>query len=235
MKKYNELTEEDISANLNEFITGNGKNKGRRPSERYTSFDYCYNYFQSFNEKDRLMELVNSGNIQTSCFQLAFYLASWGMFSRKSYLLEKSVKYFERVIFRIIELDNAVWKIDADKYNDINMEKLIICYNEIAQALGIHHKPSVVLVTKIMLGIFGNVPAFDSRFRECFQIYAFNAKVLNRIAEFYVRNKEIIDKYASSIKTLDFKTCQETARVYTKAKIIDMIGFIQGGKKEVNK
>ena len=52
---------------------------GRKPNERYTSFDYCYNYFQAFRESGEVSALATPTNIQVSCLQLGFYLASWGM------------------------------------------------------------------------------------------------------------------------------------------------------------
>ncbi len=40
---------------INAFMKGRGRNKGRKPYERYASFDYCYNYFYSFyKELDRI-------------------------------------------------------------------------------------------------------------------------------------------------------------------------------------
>ena len=66
----------DINKSLNQFIEGQGKNKGRKPDERYASYDFCYNYFYSFYKRNKLSELANEKNIQMSCLQLAFYLAS---------------------------------------------------------------------------------------------------------------------------------------------------------------
>ena len=36
----------DIKKSFNQFLEGNGKNKGRKPDERYASFDFCYNYYR---------------------------------------------------------------------------------------------------------------------------------------------------------------------------------------------
>jgi hypothetical protein len=53
------------------------------------------------------------------------------------------------------------------------------------------------------------------------------------IKSFYKKdgNKKIIDRYSKTIHTYDFLSSKETKRNYTKAKIIDMIGFIEGQKK----
>ena len=67
-----------IKKSINQFLKGNGKNKGRFSDERYSSFDYCYNYFHLFHKENKLSELANKRNLQMSCLQIGFYLASWG-------------------------------------------------------------------------------------------------------------------------------------------------------------
>lgn len=57
----------------------------RLPNQRYSSFDYCYNYFYSFYKVNKISELANEKNLQNSCLQLGFYLASWGMFRPSSF------------------------------------------------------------------------------------------------------------------------------------------------------
>jgi hypothetical protein len=78
----------DIEANLKAYL-------GRRePRARYTSFDYCFNYFQSHREGGRLLELLRGDALQLSCLHLGFYLASWGMLRGSSELLQRSVRNF---------------------------------------------------------------------------------------------------------------------------------------------
>lgn len=93
----------DISGNIKLFRDGSGKSGGRKPQERYASFDYCYNYFQSFRESGNISDLKNSQNIQTSCLHLGFYLASWGMLRGSSFLLEKSAKFYQPLIETVAE------------------------------------------------------------------------------------------------------------------------------------
>ena len=78
-----------------------------------------------------------------------------------------------------------------------------------------------------MLGVFGNVPAFDNNFRKGFGCHSFGKKNLTMIKKFDDEHKAQID--AKVIYTFDFNGT-ETKRQYTKAKIIDMIGFIKGQK-----
>ena len=222
----------NISENLASFMEGQGKNKGKQPSERYASFDYCFNYFQSFRGRNTVSELADARNIQTSCLQLGFYLASWGMLRGSSFLLEKSVKFYEPLIRNIAKFDKRIWEIDVDAYTEENMDILIACKQMIVESLGEKYKPSDTLITKIMLGVFGNVPAFDDFFRKGFGAHSFIKKSLRLINRFYEVNKSEIDKF--EIYTFDYTTGLITNQKYTKAKIIDMIGFMEGLNKKTS-
>lgn len=221
----------DIKRNLQLFDEGLGKkNRGRHAGERYASFDYCFNYFQSFREANKISRLVEPRHRQLSCLQLGFYLASWGMLRGSSFLLEKSIRFYEPLIEGIATFDKRVWNIDADGYDEANIELLLDCREMIVESLGRQYKPSDTLVTKIMLGVFGNVPAFDDFVRTGFGIHSFGKKSLLILANFYRENKSVIDRV--KIYTFDAATDEPTNRRYTKAKIIDMIGFIEGINKK---
>ena len=216
----------DIKKSFNQFLEGNGKNKGRKPDERYASFDFCYNYFYSFYKHRKLSELANKENLQMSCLQIGFYLASWGMMRGSSFLLEKSVRNFSNLIITISKMNSKLWEIDVSDYNEENISLLLDCKQQIINALGKENKPSDTLVTKIMLGVFANIPAFDQYFRKSLKVHSVNKKSLFKIKEFYIQNKEDFDSF--KIHTFDFLTSSETNYIYTKAKLIDMCGFIAG-------
>lgn len=219
----------NIEKNITQFIEGKGKNGGRHPIERYASFDYCYNYFQSFRERGCIDKIANKDNMQTSCLHLGFYLASWGMLRGSSFLLEKSIKCYEPLIINIAKFDKRIWEIDADSYTDENIKLLIKCRDMICKSLGNGSNLTDTLTTKIMLGVFSNVPAYDDFFRKGLNVHSFGKKTLKMIAKFYKENKEIIDKY--QIYSFDFSTNKASKRKYTKAKIIDMACFIEGQNK----
>jgi hypothetical protein len=217
----------NIAGNIKQFLEGKGKNKGRHPDARYASFDYCFNYFQSYRESKFTYKISDDNNIQASCYQLGFYLASWGMFRGSSFLLETSVRYLMPLIDNIANFDNKVWAIDADSYSKENVELLLECKKMIISSLGKGNNPTDTLITKIMLGVFGNVPALDDNFCKGLKIRkSLDRHSLAFVAEFYQKHKPIIDQY--EIPTLDFNSGKETSRKYTKAKLIDMIGFIEG-------
>ncbi|WP_414469269.1 hypothetical protein [Methanobacterium sp. ACI-7] len=214
-----------IERYINQFLDGKGKDKGRKPDERYASFDYCYNYFYSFYKQNKLHELSDDENLQNSCLHLGFYLASWGMMRGSSFLLQKSVKNYKNLIEVISKADPRLWEIDVDNYNEKNIKLLLNCKEEINKAFG-KDTPTDTLITKIMLGVFANVPAFDQYVQKSLKVYKLNEKSLWKIKEFYDQNKTVIDSF--NIPTYDFLNGEETDILYTKAKLVDMCGFMEG-------
>jgi len=198
-----------------------------QPTERNASFDYCFNYFQQFKDNGTIDQLANPQNMQTSCLQLGFYLASWGMYRGSAPLLQKSVKFFEPLIHYIASTPLELWEIDANNYSFANIQLLLKSRNDIAYAL-YPCGATDTLATKVMLGVFGNVPAFDSAFKYGFNVSTFGRLALEKISQFYSENYNFIDNF--KIPTIDFISGEPTKRLYTRAKVIDMIFFIEGLK-----
>lgn len=194
---------------------------------RYASFDYCYNYFHPSSGNDLL------GDMEKSCLALGFYLASWGMFRGSSFILEKSAKNFENLIAYIASQDSCAWSIDVDSYTSENIEFLLSQYNEIRTILVPQNTSHLTLVTKIMLGVFGSVPAYDRFFKQTFGsvfkgecgFSSLNTKSLYCLSKFYQSNKLVIDQVSSNRTTVDFSSGVATKLPYTKAKVVDMYGF----------
>lgn len=214
----------NIEKSIELYIEGRGKNNGRKPNERYASFDYCYNYFYTFYKENQISEIASDENIQMSCLHLGFYLASWGMMRGSTLLIEKSVRYLKELVIAISKMDPIFWEIDVDKYDDKNIQLLLDCKEIINKALVGEKDPTDTLITKIMLGFFASVPAFDQYVSKSLGVSKLNKNSLEKIGRFYDQNKEIIDNY--DIHTYDFLTGEETDIIYTKAKIIDMCGFM---------
>lgn len=216
------MTRTDIELIVNKFKAQS------IPDHRYTSFDYCYNYFRTTTD------LTN--DIEKSCLTLGFYLASWGMFRGSSFLLQKSLKHFQATIEYVATLDDSIWNIDVDNYNETNIQTIIKIYKDIKERLILNDNSDLTLITKILLGVFGFVPAFDNYFCNTFRVISegqngfrkINIKSLTFIKKFYEANKGSIDKLSAETFTTDFLTGQKTTTNYPKAKIIDMYGFTVG-------
>lgn len=237
-KEINFLNPKEIKKNIDSFEDGlfYAKDEGRHPLARYASFDYCFNYFQERYKNGKIKTIADPKNMQLSCLQLGFYLASWGMYRGSTFLLQKSVKIFENLIKYIASDECDVWGIDVDKYMDENINKLIECGKKIKEKLDVHEtkKATDTLITKIMLGVFGNTPAFDGYFRPGSNLGTFNKHSLEQVHNFYKKHSKIINDEATRIKTFEYHSGETSSRSYTKAKIIDMIFFIEGYKNETN-
>lgn len=217
----------DIEGNLRRYLDGAGGSDGREPDARYASFDYCFNYFQSFRESGDIAALASPEHRQISCLQLGFYLASWGMLRGSGDLLQRSARHLVPVVEAIAQVEASLWEIDAHCYRDDSIERILELGNHIRDALRVRGSSvSDILVTKVILGVFGSVPALDTNFRRGFRAMTLCRGVLRRIREFYEANDKVIDEYR--VPTLAFLTGEPTERLYTRAKVIDMVFFIQG-------
>ncbi|WP_221410360.1 hypothetical protein [Apibacter muscae] len=227
------MKQEDIKEKVDLYL------KNREHKKRYASFDYCFNYFKATD--------INK-DFEKSCLVLATYLASWGMFRGSSFLLqEKSLAHFISTIEYIYKLKNdspEIWNIDVHNYNEKNIDTILDIYKEIQERFTENHT-HLTLVTKILLGVFGFIPAFDRNFRSTFSHFFIddnncgftkvNKNSLNYIKIFYEENEEQIDDLSNKIYTIDFFDGKNTQIHYTKAKIIDMYGFQKGIEIELQK
>jgi hypothetical protein len=224
------MLDEDIEAKIISDIGDTAESRGK-------SFDYCYNYF--YRTEDLLLDKEKSCNI------LGMYLASWGMYRGSSFLLkEKSVRYLLRFIEPISKLKRKInpdEPIDVDTYNEKNMEVIENIYTELSKYTEGHEYNT--LVTKILLGVFGFVPAFDTYFKAGIKSLpnckdSFNKLsrgCLGTIKQFYDNNKEDIDQIQKKSFTKCFEDGEPTKVNYTKAKIIDLYFFEIGYRERTKK
>lgn len=179
------------------------------------------------------------------------YLSTWGMLRGSSVLLQKSAKFYEPLIRIIagkkVKIDDSkrtieginqkIWNIDVDHFENQEIRNILLdTYNKIKICLynedKTHH---IVAVTKIMLGIYGCIPAMDRYFSQSFSTlygsFGFSKtptnlldKHLRLIYHFYSQNEKDINNLQKRCDVLKFNE-QVSNRHYTKAKIIDMYGF----------
>lgn len=156
-----------------------------------------------------------------SCLHLAAYLASWGMYRGSSHLLQRSIRYYVGLI-EVLQDHVGLFDIDISDYGKPDNRKSVVnCFNSIWDCLEI---PTQTLVTKIMLGVFGCVPALDIYVKKTLGIKTINESALNSIFKFYENNSREIDSF--TVYTLNFADGEDTKIKYKQAKIIDMYAFI---------
>lgn len=201
---------------------------------RYRSWEYCY---KTFNEA-HISNAVDDDFIDYLCLHLSFYLASWGMYRGSSFLLQRDYKVHKKAIKVILDKKyNSLWGINVNDYllkenqdilNDVVI-KLKNIYNEIRLSVKEtipQNDVSDTLITKILMGTFGCVPAYDRYFiagirNEKAATGIFNINSILDLVEFYNSHYSKFEKARNQMKVFDLE--------YPQMKILDscfwQIGF----------
>ena len=202
---------------------------------RYRSWEYCYKHFKEAREKK---DRNNPDVIDYLCLHLAFYLASWGMYRGSSFLLQRDYKIHEPAVKEIlkIEYDNLlgikcrelIEKNNLDRLDTL-YKKLNDIYSEIRSEVIKEDCDSVsrTLLTKILMGTLGCVPAYDRFFisgvkNQGVTTGSFNKQSILKLAKFYEDNHDILESVREVMKI-------ENSIPYPQMKLLDM-AFWQVGK-----
>lgn len=221
------LVRDDFRQRVEQTFAGRPLNQGVRPGPDQ-SYDHCYNYFADTEDLERDME--------KSCAVLGFYLASWGMYRGSTYLFKyTNSSHLQDVVRLVQQRGSALSGIDVDNYTSENVDAIVDIYRDIREALpGNEHgrRPSIILVTKIMMAVFGCVPAFDTYFGICCRaVFDGHAKLpsgtltkesLQLVAAFYCANRTVVDGLHEESRTVAFGGDTVTDHKLTRAKILDM-------------
>ena len=198
--------------------------------DRYRSWEHCYSHFMAARKE-------NDVNLDYLSLQLAFYLASWGMYRGSSFLLQKDYRVHIPLVREILsnKYDSLAGIECKDLRNESN-QKLLKEINEFIASYydGIRHEVrgsalknnlSDTLMTKILMGTLGCVPAYDRYFvtgirSQKVAIGTYNIKSILQLVDFYEKNLEQIDSVQKNFTVADM--------LYPQMKILDM-GFWQIG------
>jgi len=217
------MEQSDFERYVNQYMQGYSQDC------RSTSFDICYGYFQTHKGE------VLKNDIERACLVLWSYLASYGMLrASNKVVLYKNPFYLKGLIEYIA--DNDLSDIDVSDYDNNNrLGEIISAYKSISKQLcfkygGKEFNPSITFVTKVMLGVYSCVPAFDTYFckflRSDLGINHINIwESLPRIKE-YFNNIEKLDK-----KTFCYGTTNNVSLPVKFARQIDMYGWEKGKEK----
>ena len=198
---------------------------------RYKSWDNC---FQAFSV---------SKQTEIHVLELAFYLASWGMYRGSGGLLQKNHLIHKGAVDIVFSNTNQklkcnkiieVTKVNIDAILNVK-NKLAEYYSSIYFAKGADKpkpiSPTDTLLSKIMLGTLGCVPAYDRYFIDGLKEMkmehtGFNEASLNELFNFIDKNKKEIDQVQKLITA-------KTQRHYPLMKILDMYFWQIGYDKDV--
>ena len=200
------------------------------PNGRYRSWEYCYKSFHDARE-------VENVDVDYLSLQLAFYLASWGMYRGSSFLLQKDYKIHIPVIEELLKSEyNPLFGIQCVEFHkESNQELLIkiskwieIYYEFVRRTVketDVKNKVSSTLITKVLMGTFGCVPAYDRYFIDGIKNQKvstgnYNISSLLKLVNFYDENFSKLEQARSKMEVYGLP--------YPQMKILDM-GFWQIG------
>lgn len=193
---------------------------------RFKSWEHCFNFFYN-NYK----AIDDDTTIDHGCLHLAFYLASFGMLRGGSFLLQKDYRIHEYFLKDVVRNPQYHKYFDSKSQRSINkmsVEGIDTLINETSNAYiknisQINGQDKTITVTdtlasKILLGVYGNVPAYDRYLRDGLKLHGINQQfteaALIELVDFYNQNKEDFEKSQHSFK--------RDGTFYPPMKLIDM-------------
>lgn len=202
----------------------------RDANGRYRSWEHCYSNFCYAREK------VNADYDYLS-LQLAFYLASWGMYRGSSFLLQKDYKVHIPAVKELLKTKyeplvgiackNLKDMNNQQLLNDIN-NYLVEYYDAIRKSVKdqeVKNQLSDTLITKILMGTLGCVPAYDRYFIAGIKAQGvatgnYNINSILKLVDFYEKNVDRLEPVRREMVVYDLP--------YPQMKMLDM-GFWQIG------
>jgi len=220
---------ENIISNIDLFM----KNAKEDSNHRFLSWEHCHNEFLKYKN-------TKTTNIPYDllALHLAFYLASWGMYRGSSFLLQfydyKIHIPAVQIALEYPELFDINPLQQKEKYVNLLFgengiyTRLNSYYSDLHQK-ALNKKDSYsssnTLITKILLGIYGCIPAYDINFKKTLSKLKIkqtknNLPAIESLIDYINENQNILDIINKKLKTIN--------RNYTIMKIIDM-AFWQNG------
>ena len=168
---------------------------------------------------------------------LAFYLASWGMYRGSCFILQKDYKVHTPIVEEILkpEYDCLFGLACADLRESEVQDSLEKLCADIAEHFGpirdevagrkVPSSVSPVLITKILMGTLGCVPAYDRFFVDGIKKYKvttqeYSRNSLLKLVDFYEEHNGRLEEARRGMRTDDL--------TYPQMKLLDM-GFWQIG------
>ena len=202
----------------------------RDENGRSRSWEHCYRVFRDARTDP-------SPDCDYLSLHLAFYLASWGMYRGSSFLLQKDYKVLVPVVEEILkpEYDCLFGVACADLRESEVQDRLEKLYKYIAKYFGpirnevagrkVTTPVSPVLVTKILMGMLGCVPAYDRFFQDGVATYKVTTREYSldsvlRLVDFYEEHNDRLEEARRGF--------EGDGLTYPQMKLLDM-GFWQVG------
>lgn len=191
---------------------------------RYRSWEHCYSNF--INARDN-----KNAELDYLSLQLAFYLASWGMYRGSSFLLQKDYKIHIPVVKELLKKEyDPLAGIDCVELKRKENQRLLENINAFldeyysnirdeVKNIKVRNQLSSTLITKILMGTLGCVPAYDRYFisgikKQKVASGNYNMKSIIQLVDFYEKNIVELENIRKDMKV--------NGMAYPQMKILDM-------------
>jgi len=147
--------------------------------DRGKSWEHCYAFYSNYRDIRK-----DEGLLDQAALHLYCYLGSWGMF-RNSFLMQTDYKFFVPIARVLTTASDTLWRSDllwedlSNEREESNLRLLFEFYEKLHDTIeqekkGIYRESGVnkiggttdTLMTKIIMGTMGCVPAYDENFRK---------------------------------------------------------------------
>ena len=197
---------------------------------RSRSWEHCYRVFRDARTDP-------SPDCDYLSLHLAFYLASWGMYRGSSFLLQKDYKVLVPIVEEILKPEyDCLFGLACVSLRESEVQGSLekLC-DDIAEHFGpirdevagreVVSPVSPVLITKILMGTLGCVPAYDRFFQDGVATYKvttreYSLESVRKLAKFYEAHNDRLEEARRGMRTDDL--------IYPQMKLLDM-GFWQVG------
>lgn len=196
-------------------------------NHRYVSWEHCYNAFK------------DSGDIPFLTLNLSFYLASWGMYRGSCGILWKDYRIHEKAA---VLMKSSFSELRKDRFNMNDLPSILDLYDQLEEYYasieyidpsGVKQNvsPTETLITKIMLGGIGCLPAMDNYFKAGFLGKATNLLRKKRFEDVI----QIAENSSDEIKRCQEYVAKRIGRSYPQMKILDMCYWQKGYDMQLQK
>jgi len=200
---------------------------------RYRSWEHCYDYFH------RLGPAAVRDDLDAASLQLGFYLASWGMYRGSSFLLQHAYTVHRSAVVAIADDRFAgLWEVDlGSDASHIELSSLVMelaaalkeAYRPFAPQVG-SAQPTDTLLTKVLLGTVGCLPACDRYFINGFKRDGFKYSYLN--STFVKRVIGFCHEHLDELRLEQATIMQRSGQFYPLMKLVDMYFWQRGVDRE---
>lgn len=144
--------------------------KDNNPFPRLKAWEFLYEYI--WGKSHSWSSLTDSANLDTTALHMGFYLANWGMFRGRSELLRNSnLDFMKELVLRLFQGKGAdLFDLSGKDFlpGAPRLERNHALFDEVLQIF--HNMPGNVswtdtLISKILLGIWGEYPALDRYYK----------------------------------------------------------------------